>query len=212
MPAPKMQRLRLTLSARPPHHSEEGRQRLSNGHRHDNDDTEMEDATVDSDGEPRRGKKSQRWRSMSPDDETEAWPDDVHLSREEQRMTTYELFRLLRRQLHWEEELRTELAAEVETLDEKKRIEWRLKEALLEDVMAMDTSYNEKREEGRALKKRRKKEREEQEAAREMVRKTEEGEAGIDSGVDQAEGDAEGGGEDDEEDEDMTLNAVETLA
>lgn len=76
----------------------------------------------------------------------------MHFSSQERALPPSELFRLLRRQLHWAEEERQELTAEVERLEEQKKGEWRAKEALLEDVLETETMYNVKRQKELAVK------------------------------------------------------------
>ncbi len=112
----KLQRIKLTLSARPP--NEEQR----NGEEENIDDDatvpSSPDATVDesplSDFEP---------------------PSDVEFTEEELAMPVDHLARLLRRQIHWGEQEGEELKAEIDQLEAQRKSEWQAKELLLENLM-----------------------------------------------------------------------------
>ena len=77
-----------------------------------------------------------------------SYPSDLHLTAKENAMPPGELFRLLRRQLHWAEDERQELQAEVEALENKKKREWQKKELLLENVMEAELAYHSQRRGG----------------------------------------------------------------
>ena len=63
------------------------------------------------------------------------FPADVQFTEEELAMAPDQLFRLLRRQLHWTEEDGTDLRDEVQTLEAKRKEEWLAKELVLANVM-----------------------------------------------------------------------------
>lgn len=59
------------------------------------------------------------------------YPSDVQFTTEELSLPPDQLFRLLRRQVHWTEEENQELKAEVEALEIKRKEEWQAKEMAL---------------------------------------------------------------------------------
>ena len=63
------------------------------------------------------------------------YPEDVQFNGEELSMPPDQLFRLLRRQVHWAVEEGNELRDEVKALREKKKEEWIAKELVLANVM-----------------------------------------------------------------------------
>ena len=63
------------------------------------------------------------------------YPPDIHFSEEELAMPPDQLFRLLRRQVHWAEEDNQELRDEIEALEAKRKEEWQAKELVLANVM-----------------------------------------------------------------------------
>ena len=63
------------------------------------------------------------------------YPEDVQFTGEELSMPPDQLFRLLRRQVHWAVEEGNELREEVKALQEKKKKEWMAKELVLANVM-----------------------------------------------------------------------------
>lgn len=80
----------------------------------------------------------------------EPYPSELHLSPEEAAMPPSRLFRLLRRQLHWSDQERMALQAEVKLLEERRRGEWMAKELLLENVMEAEMgAYRRRRQRGR---------------------------------------------------------------
>ena len=62
------------------------------------------------------------------------YPPDIHFTHEELALPPDQLFRLLRRQLHWTEEESQELKEEVEALEIKRKEEWQAKELVLINV------------------------------------------------------------------------------
>ncbi|KAL9095323.1 MAG: hypothetical protein Q9163_006517 [Psora crenata] len=63
------------------------------------------------------------------------YPPDVQFTDEELSMRSDQLFRLLRRQVHWAEEDGKELASEVKALEKKRKEEWMAKELVLTNLM-----------------------------------------------------------------------------
>lgn len=63
------------------------------------------------------------------------FPSDIHFSVHELALPADQLFRLLRRQLHWAQQDAEELKAEAESLEKKRKEEWVAKELLLENAM-----------------------------------------------------------------------------
>jgi len=63
------------------------------------------------------------------------FPSDIHFSVHELALPADQLFRLLRRQLHWAQQDAEELKAEAELLEKKRKEEWVAKELLLENAM-----------------------------------------------------------------------------
>jgi hypothetical protein len=59
------------------------------------------------------------------------YPPDVKFTEEELAMPTNELFRLLRRQVHWAEEENEEYKRELEVLEVQRKQEWQKKELVL---------------------------------------------------------------------------------
>ena len=112
----KPQRLKLIVHAKPPGNE------ISNG-----DVTEVDDdATIytntEADPEIQKGPVFE-------------YPSDLNLSEEEKAMRPSQLFRLLRRQVHWSEEENQELKLEVEALEAKRKEEWQEKELVLTNVV-----------------------------------------------------------------------------
>ena len=110
----KPQRLKLIVNAKPRSHTEV------------NDETELDDeATVyNTDNEMER-------LPAAPF----AYPSDIQFTDEELSMPPDQLYRLLRRQVHWSEEDGVEMREEVATLEVKRKNEWLAKELLLANVM-----------------------------------------------------------------------------
>ncbi|OCK83283.1 hypothetical protein K432DRAFT_402189 [Lepidopterella palustris CBS 459.81] len=63
------------------------------------------------------------------------FPPDISLNAQELSLPAPQLFRLLRRQLHWAQLEAEELKGEAEGLEKKRKDEWIAKELLLENVM-----------------------------------------------------------------------------
>jgi len=111
---PKPQRLKLIVNAKPRSRSE------------NNDDTEIEDeATIYNTENEIEG--------LPPAPFT--YPPDVQFTEEELALPPDQLYRLLRRQIHWSEEERAELRGEVAALEGQKNKEWLNKELVLANVM-----------------------------------------------------------------------------
>lgn len=112
---PKPQRLKLIVNSKP------------RGDSHNNGDAEIEeDANIypHTDGEDEA-------LSMAPFE----YPSDVQFTQEEIDMPPDQLFRLLRRQVHWAQEDGAELKDELQQLEAKRRKEWMEKELVLANVM-----------------------------------------------------------------------------
>ena len=62
------------------------------------------------------------------------YPADIQFTEEELALPPSQLFRLLRRQLHWSEEEGRELKDEVQALEVKRKEEWQAKELILTNV------------------------------------------------------------------------------
>ncbi|KAI9722291.1 MAG: hypothetical protein M1812_001763 [Candelaria pacifica] len=123
----KVQRIKLTLSAKPP--KEEQR----NGGEEIIDD----DATLPS--SPDMSMDDGPLSDFEP-------PSDVEFTEEELAMPIDKLAKLLRRQVHWGEQEGVELKAEVEKLESERRKEWESKELLLENVIEAEGARARKRE------------------------------------------------------------------
>ena len=111
---PKPQRLKLIVNAKPRSHGDA------------NDDTEPDEEAL----------------IYNTDNEVEgmpavpfSYPPDVQFTEEELALPPNELYRLLRRQVHWVEEHGAELREEVTALESKKKSEWLSKELILANVM-----------------------------------------------------------------------------
>ncbi|MCJ1273795.1 hypothetical protein MMC21_001588 [Puttea exsequens] len=111
---PKPQRLKLILNSKPREESQ------------DNGDIEMDDdATIYANTE----------REVEYQAQPFEYPADVQFTDEELSMPPDQLFRLLRRQLHWAQEDGADLKEEVRQLEEKKRADWMQKELVLANLM-----------------------------------------------------------------------------
>lgn len=111
----KPQRLKLVFNSKPP--SSENQETLSSPHPTNIKDEEAEGEEEDDDATlPRTG-------SPSP------MPEDLDWTDAELKLTPYELFRKLRREVYWaEHDVAGELKAESERLEMKKVEEWQRKE------------------------------------------------------------------------------------
>lgn len=63
------------------------------------------------------------------------YPDDVRFTEEEVAMPPDQLFRLLRRQVHWAQDEGKDLLEEVKVMEGKRREEWAAKELVLANVV-----------------------------------------------------------------------------
>lgn len=63
------------------------------------------------------------------------YPLDIHFTEEELALPADHLFKLLRRQVHWAEEEASELKAETDALQRKRKEEWQAKELVLANLM-----------------------------------------------------------------------------
>ncbi|KAI9839986.1 MAG: hypothetical protein M1819_000178 [Sarea resinae] len=63
------------------------------------------------------------------------WPADCQFTKAESLMPPSQLYRLLRRQVHWAEQESTTLRAEVEVLEKQRLQEWQAKELVLANVL-----------------------------------------------------------------------------
>lgn len=117
--APKPQRLKLIVSSKPPNNNDE--RAIGSG-----DADVDDDATIctTSDVDP----------DMLPALPFE-YPPDMKFTNDELSMRPEQLFKLIRRQLHWAEEDGMRLQREIKTLEEKRKKEWQAKELVLANVM-----------------------------------------------------------------------------
>ena len=76
-----------------------------------------------------------------------SYPDELGFTAEEEAMGSLELWRLLRRQLHWAEEEADALKRECEVIEEIRKKEWLEKEILLDQVIKNEISWHERRQE-----------------------------------------------------------------
>lgn len=111
----KPQRIKLICSTKPP----DQRQQHREGEPANDDGTSYTNTDMD-DNQP-----------LPPFE----YPDDVHFTEEELALPPNQLFRLLRRQVHWAEEESRELREETEALEAKRKEEWQAKELVLANLM-----------------------------------------------------------------------------
>ena len=109
----KPQRLKLKFNPRPPE-SEQG----------ENEADVDDDATIVSNA------SSESEAPLSPF----TYPEDIHFTERELAMPLDHLYKLLRRQICWAEEIRVELKTEVEELEVKHKKEWQAKELVLANL------------------------------------------------------------------------------
>ena len=84
---------------------------------------------------------------LSPETRDEAFgpfPSDLHFDEQEASMDRRELFRLLRRQIHWAEQDGKELEAQASDLVKERRDEWLAKELVIENLLEADFAAAEK--------------------------------------------------------------------
>lgn len=111
----KPQRIKLICSTKPPDQQQRQENAARRGDLHDDGEV-----GIDADTQPLPAFE---------------YPDDVRFTEEELLLRPDELFRLLRRQVHWAEEEGRELKAETEALEAKRKGEWLAKELVLANVM-----------------------------------------------------------------------------
>ncbi|KAI9756719.1 MAG: hypothetical protein M4579_003720 [Chaenotheca gracillima] len=130
-PAPgRLPRLKLVFSAKPPEDLDQERDT-------DDDATIGTNTDIDNGASPRHRPTPTYF---------EPYPEELEFSRDELALPTKELFRLLRRQLHWTEEEHLELQAEVDALEASRKQEWMDKELLLENVMEAEFARHSQRD------------------------------------------------------------------
>lgn len=78
---------------------------------------------------------------------TSSYAAELGFTAEEEARGSEELFRLLRRQVHWAEEEGELLKIQCEQLEELRKKEWLDKEVLLDQVIRNEVSWNERRQE-----------------------------------------------------------------
>jgi hypothetical protein len=127
---PKIQRLKLILSSKPP-----------DNHNVEDIDADFDDNATIITSTDVDGAASTTHASNGYD----PYPTDLQFTEEENAMSPKELFRLLRRQLHWAEEEHQELEAEVATLVEKRKKEWLQKELLLVNTLESEIEWHARR-------------------------------------------------------------------
>jgi hypothetical protein len=130
---PKIQRLKLILSSKPPENQ--------NG---EEIDAEFDDSTTIITSTDADGAASTTHTGYDP------YPTDLQFTEEENAMSPKELFRLLRRQVHWAEEEHQELETEVAALEEKRKKEWLQKELLLLNTIESEIEWNNRRKAAKA--------------------------------------------------------------
>lgn len=84
------------------------------------------------------------------DDASSRFPPELGLTSEEEKMDIAELWRLLRRQVHWAEEDSEALKREIEVMEEIRKKEWKEKEVLLDQVVKNELDWHERRQEALA--------------------------------------------------------------
>ncbi|MCJ1475884.1 hypothetical protein MMC13_004548 [Lambiella insularis] len=112
----KPQRLKLIVNAKPP-----GRAGTS-GDVNELDGSTLTNATSDIDTYT---------QAVGPLE----YPSELHFTDEELAMSPDQLFKLLRRHLHWVQDENQELKKEVETLEARRKEEWQAKELVLANLM-----------------------------------------------------------------------------
>ena len=127
----KPQRLKLVLNAKPPTSTSEGSDKDTAASGEPIPDLEVDDnATVDT---PTGAEDGPLPTSIAPG--SYEYPDDVRFTEEELAMPPDQLFRLLRRQVHWAQEDGKELLEELKVMEEKRREEWMAKELVLANMI-----------------------------------------------------------------------------
>jgi hypothetical protein len=82
-----------------------------------------------------------------PNGGTSSYPPELGLTPEEEARRPKELWRLLRRQLHWAEEETDSLKRQCEMMEELRKKEWLEKEILLDQTMKNEISWHVRRSE-----------------------------------------------------------------
>jgi hypothetical protein len=77
---------------------------------------------------------------------TSSFPSELGFTAEEEARGPKELYRLLRRQIIWAEEVGEQLKRQCEHLEELRKKEWLDKEVLLDQVIRNEVSWNERRQ------------------------------------------------------------------
>lgn len=67
------------------------------------------------------------------------WPADLQFTSTELALPPSQMFRLLRRQLHWAEQERDQLRAEMNSLEHKREVEWKRTQQIIDDVLSKET-------------------------------------------------------------------------
>lgn len=78
---------------------------------------------------------------------TSSFPVELGFTAEEEARGSKELWRLLRRQMHWAEEEGELLKRQAEALEEMRKKEWLEKEVLLEQVIRSEVDWHDRRKE-----------------------------------------------------------------
>lgn len=82
-------------------------------------------------------KKDERWAS--------SYPIELGFTEEDEARGAKELYRLLRRQIHWAEEDSDQLKRQCDALEELRKREWLEKELLLDQAIQGEKDYHERR-------------------------------------------------------------------
>lgn len=77
---------------------------------------------------------------------TSSYPQDLGFTAEEEARGSEELWRLLRRQIHWAEEEGELLKRQHEAMEEQRKQEWVEKEILLDQVINNESAWHQRRE------------------------------------------------------------------
>jgi len=77
---------------------------------------------------------------------TSTYPTELSFTAEEEARGTKELYRLLRRQVHWAEEEAESLKKQCEFMEEIRRKEWAEKEVLLQQVINNEQDWHNRRQ------------------------------------------------------------------
>lgn len=128
----KPQRLKLVLNAKPPTSTSEGSDKDTAGSGEPLPDPEVDDnAAADTPIQAEDGPLP----SVTAAQEAYEYPDDVRFTEEELAMPPDQLFRLLRRQVHWSQDDEKDLLEEVKVIEQQRREEWTAKELVLANLI-----------------------------------------------------------------------------